>query len=95
VALAPEAATEPAPDDATLARAVEEQIVKSGEAAEGEIDVTVRDGIAELPGDAQSTEQFRTVFDAAGEVDGVRGVQEPGQPPVERRPEPDDGDSAA
>jgi hypothetical protein len=92
---APEASAEPTPGDAGLARELQDEIGRSGEAPEGEIDVTVHDGIAELRGDTKSTEEFRAVFDAAGEVDGVRGVQEPAKPPVERRPESDRGDTAA
>jgi type IV secretory pathway VirB10-like protein len=92
---APEASAEHAPGDAGLARELQDEIGRSGEAPDGEIDVTVHDGIAELGGGTQSPDEFRAVFDAAGEVDGVRGVQEPAKPPVERRPESDRGDTAA
>ena len=72
-------------DDVTLKRKVESELFRPAGAPKGRVDVNVQDGIVELRGQLDGTEEIEALAEAAARVDGVRDVHNllhtPGTPP--------------
>jgi osmotically-inducible protein OsmY len=71
------------PDDVTLARKVETEIFRAEDAPKGGVSVDVQAGVVNLRGEV-AAEWIARLAEAAGRVEGVKGVQnllhEPGTP---------------
>jgi osmotically-inducible protein OsmY len=71
-------------DDSTLQAKVESEIFRDPEAPKGRVSVNAESGVVYLRGELDSREQIEALADAAGRVDGVRGVENllhtPGEP---------------
>jgi osmotically-inducible protein OsmY len=71
-------------NDAGLAAKVESEIFRGEDVPKGDVSVNVEDGVVYLRGQVGSPEKIRQLEEAAGQVEGVRGVQNllhgPGEP---------------
>src|SRR5216117_470754 len=65
----------PQPDDATLAREVENEIFSGAEVAKGQIDVNVEDGVVYLRGELEQPDLIEDLETQARKVKGVRDVE--------------------
>jgi osmotically-inducible protein OsmY len=82
-------------DDTTLARKVESELFRPADAPKGSVNVNVHDGIVELRGEVERSEDLEALAKAAARVDGVRDVHNllhtPGSPPLHSPPsDPDE-----
>jgi osmotically-inducible protein OsmY len=77
------------PDDVTLARKVETEIFRDADAPKGDVSVDVQAGVVNLRGEV-AAEWIEKLAAAAGQVDGINGVQnllhEPGTPTPAAQP---------
>ena len=62
-------------DDVTLARKVETEIFRAADAPKGDVSVDVQRGIAHLRGEVAEEQWITRLGEAAGKVDGVKGVE--------------------
>jgi osmotically-inducible protein OsmY len=69
------------PDDVTLARKVETEIFRAPDAPKGAVSVDVQDGVAHLRGEVASEEWVARLAAEAGNVEGVKGVENLLHPP--------------
>ncbi len=71
-------------DDVTLARKVETEIFRGAGAPKGKVDVNAVDGVVYLRGELEDRAEIERLGEAAGKVEGVRGVENllhtPGEP---------------
>ena len=65
----------PQPDDATLAREVENEIFSGADVAKGQIDVDVEDGVVYLRGELEQPDLIEDLETQARKVQGVRDVE--------------------
>lgn len=62
-------------NDPALARKVESEIFRSADAPKGDVSVNVEDGVVYLRGEVERPEIATELAEAAGKVEGVRGVE--------------------
>jgi osmotically-inducible protein OsmY len=62
-------------DDTTLARKVETEIFRDGDAPKGSVLVNVAEGTVSLRGEVESPDMIEALVDKARSVHGVRGVE--------------------
>jgi osmotically-inducible protein OsmY len=62
-------------NDAGLAKKVESEIFRPADAPKDKVDVNVEEGVVYLRGQVEDGESIRTLVEAAGKVDGVKGVK--------------------
>jgi osmotically-inducible protein OsmY len=74
---APGSGREPAAErlnDPALKAKVESEIFRSAEAPKGQVSVSVEEGVVSLRGEVEDPATIEELREAAGKVDGVRGV---------------------
>jgi osmotically-inducible protein OsmY len=64
----------PQPDDVTLARKVESEVLGGDDGPKGSVVVNARDGVVELRGEVESPEDVKALGAAAERVAGVKDV---------------------
>jgi osmotically-inducible protein OsmY len=62
-------------NDPALARKVESEIFRAADAPKGQVAVDVQDGVVYLRGELEDRDAIDRLAEAAGEVEGVRGVE--------------------
>jgi osmotically-inducible protein OsmY len=71
-------------NDPALARKVESEIFRDADTPKGEVVVNVEDGVVYLRGQLDDRAEIERLTEAAGQVEGVRGVESllhaPGEP---------------
>jgi osmotically-inducible protein OsmY len=65
----------PAPNDQALAERVKSEIFQPADAPKGAVNVNVEQGVVYLRGEVKRPEQIRKLVEEAGQIDGVRGVE--------------------
>jgi len=65
----------PPPDDVTLARKVETEIFRPADAPKGTVNVSAVDGVVELRGHVESSDQISQLERSARRIRGVRDVR--------------------
>jgi osmotically-inducible protein OsmY len=97
-AVAPGTGREPAGErlnDPALAAKVESEIFRDADAPKGRVSLSVEDGIVYLRGELDDRSQIEKLAEAAGKVDGVRGVENLLHTPGEPAPMKDESRHAA
>ena len=73
-----------ASNDPALQAKVESEIFRDADAPKGQVSVNAESGVVYLRGELESRDQIEALADAAGRVEGVRGVENllhtPGEP---------------
>jgi osmotically-inducible protein OsmY len=65
----------PAPNDQALAERVKSEIFQPADAPKGAVNVNVEQGVVYLRGEVKRPEEIRKLVEEAGQIDGVRGVE--------------------
>jgi hypothetical protein len=82
-------------NDPALEEKVESEIFRAADAPKGQVSVNVEEGVVYLRGELDSEDQIEALVEAAGDVEGVRGVESLLHLPGEEAPSKREGRTKA